>query len=104
MIRYISSGAKTYPKETMVLTCGEKIIYLNDYTDLTAINTRIKRIHNSEPDKGQLDILKAVYKTIRENGTKQLIPLDELEVTSKITFNVAKSTHALKGMEFGKII
>lgn len=95
LIRYTSNGAKAFPKETMTVCWGDKSIYLNDFTDLCANGAKISRIRTAEPDKGQLDILKAVYEALKSKDAGQLISLDELSETSEITFAVAKATQIM---------
>lgn len=97
---YISIGAKTMPKETMHLTCGDIEFFLDDYRELTASGTRCKRLFSAEPDKGQRNILYAIYDTI--NGKcDSTIPASEIKTTSEITFAIADS---VKDLEKGNIV
>ncbi len=87
-LNYISIGGKTMSKESMKVICGDTIIELDDYKKLS-INGKVKSALNSiQPDKGQVEILKVLYEST-VNNSYYPIPLEEIEITSKITFDIA---------------
>ena len=90
LIKYISAGAKTYPKETMTITLHNGTIYLDDYKKLRGDRISIKRISTADSDKGQVNILKEVYRNLMY-GEGQLIKEEELYDTSMITFIAANA-------------
>lgn len=87
LLHYISIGGRAMPKETMHIMFDEKEIYLDNYTSLTGSGIKIKKLHSDEPDKGQKDILLALFNSINRN-TKYPIPLDEIKQTSLATFEI----------------
>ena len=93
-LNYISIGGKTMSKEYMRVVYGDTIIELDNYKKLS-INGKVKSALNSiQPDKGQVDILKVLYKSTIKN-TYYPIPLEEIEITSKITFDIANKIKTL---------
>lgn len=87
-LNYISVGSKTLSKETMRVICKNTIIELDDYKSLK-INGKTKSSLNSlQSDKGQIEILKVLYNSTIKNQYYP-IPLEEIEATSNITFEIA---------------
>lgn len=87
-LNYLSNGAKTMPKETMHVFFDGHSLFLNDYMSLFIDGKKIRGISSPQPDKGQVDILKAFYQNVKTEG-EPLIPLEEIELTTKISFEVA---------------
>ena len=85
---YISMGSTEYPKETMDVYCDGKHIALTDYLELSGAGRKLK---SGEQDKGQLDMLKDIYQAWRSDKS-EVIPLKEIETTSKITFLIEKGS------------
>lgn len=88
-LNYISIGAKTMPKETMRLICGNKIYELDDYRSLYFCGKEIRRLRSMQPDKGQKRILEILYES-EQSKTFYPISLKDIETTSKITFEIAR--------------
>ncbi|MBQ3260174.1 MAG: bi-domain-containing oxidoreductase [Alistipes sp.] len=87
-LNYISIGGKTLQKESMRVICDDCVIELEDYQTLK-INGKIKSSLNSvQPDKGQVEILKALYNSTIKNNYYP-ISLEEIKTTSNITFEIA---------------
>ncbi len=88
-LNYLSVGAKTMPKETMHVYYDNHAIVLDDYTSLIVDGKKMRSLTSPQPDKGQVDILKAFFKNMQTNE-KHLIPLRQIELNTKITFEIAK--------------
>lgn len=87
-LNYLSNGAKTMPKETLHAYYDGHSLFLNDYMSLFIDGKKVRGVSSPQPDKGQVDILKAFYDNIKK-GDKYLIPLYEIELTTRISFEVA---------------
>lgn len=91
VMNYISNGSAKYPKETLRAYYDGKIITMIDYMSLKGKNVYVKRLRSSSPDKGQKEEMLALYKFIRL-GELYPIPLDEIEQTAHITFQITEAT------------
>lgn len=89
-MNYIANGAAKYPKETMTAYFDGKTITMRDYMSLSAEGLSVKGIKNSAPSKGQREEMVEFYQLL-QSGCKYPIPLEEIEQTSRITFEVTNS-------------
>lgn len=90
VLNYFSNGSPNYPKEMLYTYFDGKKIVLNNYESITSENINIKKIKSSSPNKGQKEEILALYDNI-VHGETLIIPLDELEVTSCITFEISEA-------------
>ncbi len=86
---YTALGSKEIPKEQMEIYIDGKIIYLNDYKELTFFGTNEKGIKIKIQDKGQYNELIKFGESIK-NSDGYPIPLWQLTQATEISFEVEK--------------
>ncbi len=90
IMNYFSNGSKNYPKEMLCASFDGKKIFINNYESIKGENVNVKKIKTSSPSKGQKEEILALYNNIVYSDTL-IIPIDELETTSRITFEISKA-------------
>lgn len=90
-INYFSNGHRSYPKETLKVFVGGKIIELDNYRNLKTWGIKgFKNIRKFTQDKGHKNCVKAFLDAIK-NGKESPIPLEEIfEVQEKLLELVEK--------------
>ncbi|QNU66796.1 Gfo/Idh/MocA family oxidoreductase [Ruminiclostridium herbifermentans] len=92
VLNYFANGSKNCPKEMLYAAFDGKKITLNNYESIVGENIRIKKIKTSSPSKGQKEEILALYENIM-HGDGLIIPVEELETTSRITFEINEAVH-----------
>ena len=83
---YTALGSPSFGKEYMELYTDGKVLVLDDYRNLQVSGTKAKGwTASSVQDKGHLNELRT-FATYVHNGSEELIPLDSLYKTTKLTF------------------
>ena len=85
VLNYFSVGSKALSKEMMRILFDGKEIVLDDYMNLMGNGIKVRKLNNSEPDKGQKNLLKILYDSVKGNNPYP-IPLNEIWQTSIATF------------------
>jgi len=86
---YTALGAKSAPKEQMDIYYDEKIISLNDYSELVMYDGKARNILlKGGQDKGHYSELEALGRAIADGNYEKLIPLWQLVQATEISFEV----------------
>jgi predicted dehydrogenase/threonine dehydrogenase-like Zn-dependent dehydrogenase len=88
-LTYTALGSKAFPKEQMDIFADGKVISLDDYRVLTVTGGRHAGWKSNSPQKGQLEELQAVARTLR-NGAPWPIPLEEQIQATKMSLAVER--------------
>jgi len=86
---YTALGSKKAPKEKMEIYFDNKIIFLNDYKELSFFGISEKNIKTYIQDKGHFNELNKFAEAIKENSN-YIIPLWQLIQATEISFEVEK--------------
>jgi predicted dehydrogenase len=84
---YTALGSKKAPKEKMEIYFDNKIIFLNDYKELSFFGISEKNIKTHVQDKGHFNELNKFATVIKENSN-YIIPLWQLIQATEISFEV----------------
>lgn len=84
-LTYCANGSSGYPKETCQIFCDNFTYVINDYKETLFYESKIKKMATKGSDKGHLNELEQFVNACCE-GKRLLIPLEELIMTSKLTF------------------
>lgn len=87
-IDYFATGSKSLPKEYMEVHFDEKSIIMDDYKSLKGFGIKINEIKTLTSEKGQLEELEALYKTLKGESTRWPIELWDMIQTTKITLKI----------------
>lgn len=85
-IAYFATGSKQFPKEYMEVHFDEKTIVVDDYKSLKGYGVRIQENATRASQKGHLEELEALYKTLKRNTPSWPIELWDMVQTTEITF------------------
>ncbi len=85
-ISYFAVGSKQLPKEYMDIHFDEKSIILDDYKSVKGFGFDMKQIATNKSDKGHLEELEAIYKSLTNKNTGWPIQLWDLIQTTEATF------------------
>ena len=89
-IHYFSNGSNGYPKETINVFVGGKILNLNNFRVLKGFGWKtFKRMRTWTQDKGQNNCVKGFLNDINQN--KATIPFDELYEVALCSIDVAEN-------------
>ncbi len=86
---YTALGNDKVSKEQMEIYVDGKIIYMDDYKNLTVYGSKEKGLKSKVQDKGQYEELLKFGKGIRDNA-QSVIPLWQLIQATKISFEVER--------------
>lgn len=89
-IDYFSTGSKSLPKEFMEVHFDEKSIIMEDYKSLKGYGVKINEISTPISEKGQLEELEALYRTLKGDAARWPIELWDMVQTTKISLEVSK--------------
>jgi hypothetical protein len=90
-ICYFSNGDKAVPKERIEIFSHEGTAILDDYKALTICHKgHRKEIKLKTQDKGQKEEMRLFIDSVRQRK-KELIPLEEIISTSRVTFRIMDS-------------
>jgi predicted dehydrogenase/threonine dehydrogenase-like Zn-dependent dehydrogenase len=90
-ICYFSNGDKTVPKERIEIFSHEGTAILDDYKALTIhYKSHRNEIKLKRQDKGQKEEMRLFIDSVRQRK-KELIPLEEIISTSRVTFRIMDS-------------
>ena len=89
-IDYFAVGSKEYPKEHMEIHFDGKTIVLNDYKSLKGYGLRVKEISTSKREKGHLEELERLHKTLIGETDKWPIEFWDLIQTTEVSFLINK--------------
>ena len=90
VINYLTNGSKSYPKETIEVFSGGKILRLSNYKKLEGWGWRgFKKMSLFRQDKGQKRCVQEFVSAI-ENNMPSPIPVEEIFEVSEVTIKVAK--------------
>lgn len=81
-IDYFSIGNKDLPKEYMEIHFDQKTIILNNYQAMTPLGLKLNPIKTSTPQKGQLEELEQLYKSLTTPGSSWPIELWDMFQTT----------------------
>lgn len=84
---YCANGNSKYPKEMCEIFCDNNTYIINDYKETIIFGKKQKKITTKIADKGHLKELEEFAKAYK-NGIKYLIPFEELEATSNLSFTI----------------
>lgn len=87
---YTSLGTEYVPKEQMEIYFDNKIIFLNDYKELSFFGVRGKNIKGKMQNKGQFEELLKFGNNLKDKSTDQVIPIWQLIQTTEISFEVER--------------
>jgi len=91
VIHYFSNGHKSYPKERVEVFCGNKVLQLNNYRDLTGFGWEgFRKTRSLKQDKGQHACVNEFIKSLK-NGKDSAIPIDEIFEVSRVTIDLSES-------------
>ena len=85
-IHYFASGSKQISKEYMEVHYDEKTIIMDDYKTLKGFGVSLKEISLNRSDKGQKEVLEALYETLKGDKKEWPISLEDMVQTTEATF------------------
>jgi predicted dehydrogenase/threonine dehydrogenase-like Zn-dependent dehydrogenase len=91
-LTYTGLGDKSFPKETMEIFSGGKVISLHDYKTLAIAGGRYKGWRSMTQEKGQMEELKALADCLLR-GKAWPIPLEQQIQATRIAFEVERQIH-----------
>jgi predicted dehydrogenase len=89
-LTYTALGTKDYPKEQMSIFCDGRVITMDDYKSVEVVGAKHKPWRSNSTQKGQLEELKALAKSLRADQHPWPISLDDLLATSRVAFEVER--------------
>lgn len=90
VINYLTNGSKSYPKETIEVFSGGKILRLSNFKKLEGWGwSGFKKMSLFRQDKGQKRCVQEFVSAI-ENNMPSPIPVEEIFEVSEVTIKVAK--------------
>ena len=92
-LTYTALGAPEYPKEQMDVYTDGKVLVLDDYKRLAVYGARAGGLERKTVDKGHLDELRALARTIQKGG-EWPIPFWQQVQATKIALQVETQIHA----------
>jgi predicted dehydrogenase len=90
VINYFSNGSKSYAKERLEIYQDNKTLILDNFKSLTGYGFSGFSSLKTGLDKGHAAQFKSLVQ-ITKNGSEQLIPINELENSSKASFAAIES-------------
>ena len=87
---YTSLGTEYAPKERMEIFFDNKVIFLNDYKELSFFGIRGKNIKSNIQNKGQFEELLKFGNNLKDKSTDQVIPIWQLIQATEISFEVER--------------
>jgi predicted dehydrogenase/threonine dehydrogenase-like Zn-dependent dehydrogenase len=90
VINYFSNGSKSYSKERVEIYQDNKTLVLDNFKSLSGYGFKNFSSLKTGLDKGHSAQFKKLIESIK-NGSEQLIPIEELENSSKASFAVIES-------------
>lgn len=90
VINYFSNGSKSYAKERLEIYQDNKTLILDNFKSLTGYGFKGFSSFKTGLDKGHAAQFKSLVQ-ITKNGSEQLIPINELENSSKASFAAIES-------------
>ena len=85
-IDYFSLGNNAYPKENMEIQFDQKTIVLDNYKSLKGYGIKIKELSSKNSQKGQLEELEVLHKTLTDKGSEWPIQLWDMIQTTAVSF------------------
>lgn len=85
-IHYFACGSKQVSKEYMEVHFDEKTIIMDDYKSLKGFGCKVKEFNLTRSDKGQLEELEALAKTLKGETEEWPIALEDMVQTTEATF------------------
>jgi len=90
VINYFSNGHKSFPKERVEVFCGNKVLQLNNYRDLTGYGWKgFKKTRSLKQDKGQLACAKAFIESLKSSKDSP-IPINEILEVSRVAVDISE--------------
>ena len=87
-IDYFAVGSSLFPKEYMEVHFDEKTIIMDDYKTLKGYGVKIDEISVAASQKGQLEELEALYKSLKGDATPWPIALWDMLQTTEISLRI----------------
>ena len=87
---YTALGIEHAPKEQMEVYFDGKVIFLDDYKELSFFGVRGRNIKSNIQKKGQFEELFKFGCSLKDEGTDQVIPIWQLIQATEISFEVEK--------------
>ncbi len=95
-LHYFANGDKLYPKESMDVFCGGKILQLNNFRKLKGYGwPNFKKMNLFSQDKGHRNEFKQFFSRISEGG-EPVIPFDQIINVTQASFAAVESAHQSK--------
>lgn len=89
-IHYFSNGNKSFPKESLDIYVGGRILKLNNFRFLTGYGwPNFKKLHLWSQNKGQAECAKAFIDSLSDGGPP--IMIDEIFEVARVTIEIAES-------------
>ena len=89
-IEYFAVGSRLYPKEYMEIHFDEKTILLDDYKLLKGYGVKINELKTRTSQKGHLEELEILYKTLTEKNSLWPIDFWDMVQTTEISIMINK--------------
>ncbi|OQW43930.1 MAG: oxidoreductase [Proteobacteria bacterium SG_bin6] len=89
-LTYTALGNKEFPKEQMTIFCDGKIVTMDNYKSVDVTGVKRRPWRAASPQKGQLEELKALARTLRGHDANWPIAFDDLLSTSRVAFEVER--------------
>jgi len=90
-IHYLANGGKAFPKERVMVFCGDAVLQMDNYRVMTGYDwPGFKKMKLHKQDKGQTACVQAFVEAVR-TGQPCPIPYDEVMESSRVSIEVAQS-------------
>lgn len=87
---YTALGSKDFSKEQMTIFCDGKVVTMDNYKMVDVAGAKARPWRAASPQKGQLEELKALARTLRGENESWPIAFEDLLATSRVAFEVER--------------